>query len=56
MKELDVLNEYEAVTEEYLGEGIRISDTSTKQIEPLICIREDLKDIIAEIKEEENEE
>ena len=56
MKELNILNEYEAITEEYLGEGVRISDTSPKQIEPLICIREDLKDIITEIKEEENEE
>lgn len=51
MKELDILGDYEAVIEEYLGEGVRVSDTSPKQIEPLICIREDLQDIIDEVKE-----
>lgn len=56
MKELDILGDYEDIIEEYLGEGVRVSDTSPKQIEPLICIREDLQDIIDEVKEESDEE
>lgn len=58
MKELDILVDYEEIVEEYLGEGIKVSETSTKQIEPLICIREALQEVISEVRLEieENEE
>lgn len=56
MKELKILGDYEDVIEEYLGEGIKVSDTSAKQIEPLICIREALQDIIDEVKSEEEDD
>jgi hypothetical protein len=51
MKDLDILTEYEEIIEEYLGGGIKVSETSTKQIEPLICIREALQEAIDETKE-----
>ncbi len=50
MKDLNILNDYEEIIEEYLGEGIKVSETSTKQIEPLICIREALQEVIDDIK------
>lgn len=50
MKDLDILNEYEEIVEEYLGEGIKVSETSAKQIEPLVCIREALQDAIDEVR------
>jgi len=56
MKELDVLADYEEILEEYLGEGVKVSDTSTKQIQPLICIREALQEVIEEVENEMNEE
>jgi hypothetical protein len=57
MKTLDILGDYEEIVAEYLGEGIKVSETSTKQIEPLICIREALQEVIDDVKaEEDNEE
>lgn len=56
MKELQILGDYEAVVEEHLGEGAQVSNTSSKQIEPLLCIRDDLRDIIEEVREEMEEE
>jgi hypothetical protein len=56
MKELNLLADYENVIEEYLGEDVKVSDTSAKQIEPLICIREALEDIITEVEEEDEDE
>jgi len=53
MKELSILDSYEEILEEYLGEGIKVSETSSKQIQPLICIREALKEAIEEIENEE---
>ena len=54
MKELDILGDYEEIIAKHLGEGILVSETSSKQIEPLICIREELQNIIDEV-ESENE-
>lgn len=58
MKELDILVNYEEIITEYLGEGVKVSETSAKQIEPLICIREALQEVIEEVKAEteDNEE
>jgi hypothetical protein len=56
MKELKLLADYEDIIEEHLGEGVKVSDTSAKQIEPLICIREALQDIIDEVDTDEETE
>jgi hypothetical protein len=56
MKELDIIGDYEEIVAEYLGEGVKVSETSTKQIEPLICIREALQEAIDEAKEENDQE
>ena len=53
LKALDALNDYEDIVIQYLGEGVAVSSTSTKQIEPLICIKEALEDLIVEIEGEE---
>jgi hypothetical protein len=50
MKELEVLDDYEEIVREYLGDDIKVSETSAKQIEPLICVREALQEIIEEIE------
>lgn len=50
MKKLDILDKYEPIVAEYLGEGIRVSETSEKQIEPLILIKEMLQEKVNEAK------
>lgn len=56
MKDLEILDTYEEIVTEYLGEDIKVSDTSQKQIEPLICIQEALQDAISELEEMEEDE
>lgn len=51
-KELEILGFYEEVSAKHLGEGVKVSETSQKQIEPLICIREELQAKINEMLEE----
>lgn len=46
LQELDRLDEYSQIVAKHLGEGALVSEASRKQIEPLICIKNDLEDLI----------
>lgn len=52
LQELKSLNVYDEIVSEYLGEGVLVSEASKKQIQPLMCIKDDLIDKIQELKSE----
>lgn len=50
MEELDRIDDYLNIVAEHLGEEGRVSEATTKQLEALICIRDDVEDKIAELQ------
>lgn len=50
MEELDCLDSYQEIVEEFLG-STPVSESSKKQIEPLVCIKEALEEKLAELEQ-----
>lgn len=48
----DYEEEIENIVAKHLGEDIKVSETSSKQIEPLICIRDEIQEIVDQIEDE----
>jgi hypothetical protein len=51
LKELEDLEFYEEAVSKHLGEGVRVSEATKRQIEPLICIKDELTDRLEELEE-----
>lgn len=51
---LDRLEEYGDVVSEHLGDEMKVSEATEKQIESLKCIRDDLQEKIEELEEDED--
>ena len=50
MDETDALDEYDEIVVNHLGEDGKVSEASPKQLEALICIRDDLQEKIDELE------
>lgn len=56
MKELNIISQSANVVSEHLGEGVKVSEASEKQVEALICIRDDLQEIIDEFEPDDDDD
>jgi len=50
-EEIDKLEEYADIVTEHLGEDVAVSETTKKQIQPLMRIKQDLEELLEEIEE-----
>jgi hypothetical protein len=53
LRELESLEAYDEIVSEHLGEGKLVSEASKKQLQPLMCIKDDLIDKIHELESEQ---
>lgn len=52
MKDHDMIDSYAEIVKEHLGEDTKVSETTPKQLEALLCIRDDIQSKLDEISEE----